>query len=273
MSNHPVLLLAGCGKMGGAMLAGWLDGGLPPDHVHIVEPTDETRTNLIDDYGVQAVGDAGDLPEGLYPDIVILAVKPQMMERVAPAYAAFAKPGTVFLSIAAGKTIGVFEGHLGDNAAIIRAMPNTPAAVGRGVTVCVANPHVSETQKALAQSLLEAVGQVGWVDDEALIDAVTGVSGSGPAYVFYMTECLARAGEAAGLPRDLARQLARATVSGSGELMQQSSDEPETLRTNVTSPGGTTAAALDVLMADEDGLADIMARAVNAATARSRELA
>jgi len=273
MSTHPVLLLAGCGKMGGAMLAGWIDDGLPPANVHIVEPADELRENLIADYEVLAVAADDALPTDLKPDIVILAVKPQMMDAVAPAYARFVGPGTAFLSIAAGKTIAAFEKLLGNDAAIIRAMPNTPAAVGRGMTVCVPNEHVSDDQRSLAQTLLEAVSKVAWVEDEALMDAVTGVSGSGPAYVFQMTECLAKAGEEAGLPRELARQLARATVCGAGELMHLSADEPETLRKNVTSPGGTTAAGLEVLMDPETGWERIVVRAVEAAAKRSRELA
>ena len=273
MSKQPVLLLAGCGKMGGAMLAGWIDDGLPPANVHIVEPADSLRNCLTADHGVLAVASADALPDSLTPDIIILAVKPQIMDDVVPEYARFVASGTAFLSIAAGKPISVFERLLGQDAAIIRAMPNTPASVGRGMTVCVTNDHVTDTQRILAQTLLEAVGQVGWVDDEALIDAVTGVSGSGPAYVFHMTECLAKAGEEAGLPRDLARQLARATVCGAGELMHRSTDEPETLRQNVTSPGGTTAAALDVLMDAERGWSLIINQAVDAATKRSRELA
>lgn len=273
MSQHPVLLLAGCGKMGGAMLVGWINDGLPSGNVHIVEPAEALRNSLIAEFGVNAVESAQMLGSDLAPDIVILAVKPQVMDAVAPGYTRFVAPNTVFLSIAAGKTIQVFENLLGSEAAIIRAMPNTPAAVGRGMTVCVANEHVRDEQRDLAQNLLEAVSQVGWVEEEGLIDAVTGVSGSGPAYVFHMTECLAKAGEEAGLPRDLARHLAQVTVSGAGELMHQSDEEPETLRQNVTSPGGTTAAALDVLMDEENGWGSVITKAVAAATRRSRELA
>jgi pyrroline-5-carboxylate reductase len=175
-------------------------------------------------------------------------------------------------SIAAGKSIASFEKHLRPSAAVVRAMPNTPAAIGRGITGAVANAHVTAAQKAACDQLLSAVGDVVWVDDEALIDAVTAVSGSGPAYVFYLTECLADAGHAAGLPRELAIQLARATVSGSGELMHQSPLPAGTLRQNVTSPGGTTAAALAVLMREKDGLQDLMRQAVLAAQKRGREL-
>lgn len=273
MSPSPILLLAGCGKMGGAMLAGWLDRGLPAGNVNIVEPAEDLRNSLIANQGVKAVADIADLDDGLTPDIVIFAVKPQMMETVAPAYAAFVGPSTAFLSIAAGKSIGAFKSYLGKEAAIIRAMPNTPAAVGRGITVCVANEHVNDEQRNICTNLLEAVGEVGWVEDEAMIDPVTAVSGSGPAYIFLLTECLARAGQDAGLPEDLARKLARATVCGAGELMHQSPEEPETLRQNVTSPGGTTAAALAVLMDPDSGWQPIITRAVDAAAARSRELA
>jgi len=201
-----------------------------------------------------------------------VAVKPQVMEDVFPAVAPLAGANTVVLSVAAGKTIASFERHLGPDRAVIRTIPNTPAAVRRGITVCVANAHVSERQREVASALLSAIGEVGWVEDEALIDVATAVSGSGPAYVFWLTECLAKAGEAAGLDKALAERLARATVSGSGELMHRSDLAASTLRENVTSPNGTTYAALQVLMAD-DGLAPLMQRAVDAAMRRSRELA
>jgi pyrroline-5-carboxylate reductase len=194
------------------------------------------------------------------------------MGDVARHYRRFATPETVFLSIAAGKTLAFFSRQLGAEAAIVRAMPNTPAAIGRGITVACPNPYASAVQIALCDRLLAAAGEVAWVDDEALIDAVTAVSGSGPAYVFLLIECLAKAGIAAGLPADLAVRLARATVAGSGELARLSSEPAEVLRQNVTSPGGTTRAALDVLMA-ADGLETLMRKAVAAAAARSRELA
>jgi pyrroline-5-carboxylate reductase len=193
------------------------------------------------------------------------------MDAAVPAYRRLANDGTLFVSIAAGKTIGFFEKHLGP-VAVIRAMPNTPAQVGRGISVACANGKVKADQRALAERLLSSVGEVGWVDDEELIDAVTAVSGSGPAYVFLLAECLAAAGEAVGLPKDLAMRLARATVSGAGELLHQSKESAEKLRQNVTSPGGTTLAALNVLMAD-DGLRPLMIKAVQAAARRSRELA
>ena len=221
---------------------------------------------------VRLFQDAVALDLDLRPAVIVLAVKPQAMDGVVHSYRRFTTPETVFLSIAAGKTLAYFGRHLGDQAAVIRAMPNTPAAIGRGITVGCPNPHVSATQIALCDRLLAAAGEVAWVDDEALIDGATAVSGSGPAYVFLLIECLAKAGIAAGLPAELAMRLARITVSGAGELARLSSEAAETLRQNVTSPGGTTRAALDVLMAP-DGLEALLAKAVAAAAARSRELA
>jgi pyrroline-5-carboxylate reductase len=194
------------------------------------------------------------------------------MAEVVAAYRRFVGPQTLFLSIAAGKTLGFFGRVLGPEAALVRAMPNTPAAIGRGIAVACANPVATPAQRALAERLLAAVGEVGWVEDERLIDAVTALSGSGPAYVFLLIECLAKAGVAAGLPAAFAARLARATVAGAGELAQRSGESAAQLRENVTSPGGTTRAALDVLMAP-DGLEPLLTRAVLAAAKRSRELA
>lgn len=264
------VLLVGCGKMGRALLDGWLDQGLPADAVRVVEPSAALR-DAVSARGVLAVADAASLPHPLRPDVTVLAVKPQAMEAVVPDYRRFAT-GTVFLSIAAGKPIAWFQQRLGPDAAIVRAMPNTPAAVRRGMTVLCANPAAGEARRAVCAGLMAAVGDVAWIDDETLMDAVTAVSGSGPAYVFLLAEYLASAGVAAGLPEALAARLARATVAGSGELLHHADESPATLRQNVTSPGGTTAAALSVLMAD-DGLAPLLARAIAAATARSRELA
>jgi pyrroline-5-carboxylate reductase len=212
-----------------------------------------------------------DVPTSFAPDVVILAVKPQTMDAAIKPYKRFVGR-SLFLSIAAGKTLAYFARQLDDDAAVVRSMPNTPAAVGRGITVACANPRVTPTQRRLADELLAAVGEVGWVEQEALLDAVTAVSGSGPAYVFLLIECLAKAGIAEGLPADLASKLARATVAGSGELARLSSEPPSRLREAVTSPGGTTRAALDVLMA-ADGLEPLLTRAVAAAAKRSRELA
>ncbi len=265
------LVLAGCGKMGGALLSGWLDRGLDPQGVTVVDPATENLAWAAE-RGVTVVASADDLPDTLQPDVVLFAVKPQMMADVVPAYGQFAGGLSVFLSIAAGKTLLFFENFLGDAAPIVRSMPNTPAAVRRGMTVACANSLVSEAQRAVCQHLLEAVGEVAWVDDEPLLDAVTAVSGSGPAYVFLLAENLAAAGVEAGLPEDLAARLARATVAGAGELLHQSPETPDVLRTNVTSPGGTTAEALAVLMGQEGWQAAI-SRAVAAAARRSRELA
>ena len=264
------LLLVGCGKMGGAMLSGWLGRDMSPADVVVVEPYggDAIREQL----DVTVIEALQELDTAFIPDIIVFAVKPQAMDEIVPLYAKFVRPETMFLSIAAGKPSSYFEKLLGDGAAIVRSMPNTPAAVGRGITVAYGNGAVSSAQKLIATRLLEAVGEVGWVEGEGLIDAVTAVSGSGPAYVFLMIECMAKAGVEVGLDPALAEQLARATVAGSGELVRQSSESASTLRENVTSPGGTTAAALEVLMA-EDGLQKLMSQAVSAAEVRSRELA
>ena len=264
-----VLVLVGCGKMGSAMLRGWVAGTVASRFL-VVEPTgipsDFTSVTEIAWYpGVDALAD------DLSADAVVFAVKPQVVDSVAPSYRRWARPGTLFLSIVAGKTVAGLTRHLG-TAAIIRTMPNTPAAIGRGITVAVANQRVTPAQRALAHKLLVATGAVEWVDDESLLDAVTAVSGSGPAYVFLLAESLAKAGAAAGLPPDLAARLARATVAGSGELMQRSTLDPVVLRESVTSPGGTTAAALGVLMSEER-LDQLMRDAVAAAARRSGELA
>jgi pyrroline-5-carboxylate reductase len=264
------LLLVGCGKMGGAMLAGWLERGLDQAETHVIEPNKAALGALANE-GLHHHVDFSSLPAKLNPRVVVLAVKPQMMASSLPGCRRFVGPGTLFLSIAAGKTIAYFERELG-RGPLVRAMPNTPAAIARGITVAVANPAVSADQKAQADQLLKAVGEVAWVDQEALIDPVTALSGGGPAYVFLLMEYLAEAGAAAGLPLDLARRLARVTVSGAGELARQSSESVEQLRQNVTSPGGTTLEALKVLMA-EDGLKPLLIKAIAAATRRSRELA
>ncbi len=266
--ERPALLLVGCGKMGGAMLAGWLDGQIT-DQVVVVEPIAGGASGFRGRAGVTIVADIAEAG-AFRPDVVVLATKPQVMDGVVPAYRRFA--GTaLFMSIAAGKTLAYFDSHLG-GAATVRAMPNTPAQVGRGITVACANARVDARQRALADSLLGAVGEIGWVEDESLIDAVTAVSGGGPAYVFLLVECLAEAGVEAGLPKELATRLARVTVSGAGELLHRASETAATLRQNVTSPGGTTQAALTVLMA-EDGLRPMLIKAIAAATRRSRELA
>ena len=264
------LLLIGCGKMGGALLEGWLARGLAPVDVVVVEP-DQGVGQALAQRGLRHVAELGAVGD-FGPAVVLLAVKPQMMDSVAAAAARFARPGTLFLSIAAGKSLGYFARHLGAGAAVVRAMPNTPAAVGRGITVAVPNSQVSPAQRGQTDALLAAAGEVAWVEDEALIDAVTAVSGGGPAYVFLLMEVLAQAGIAAGLPAELAARLARRTVEGAGELSRHSNQSPSELRQNVMSPGGTTVEALKVLMAAE-GLQPLFTRAIAAATRRSRELA
>ncbi len=270
------LVLAGCGKMGGALLEGWIERGVEASSIIIVEPNANIAADMTSRHGVTAVASPDEIEDaiggGAAPDAVIFAVKPQVMDDVAPAYGRFSGHGGVFLSIAAGKTIAYFQEKLGGEAAIVRCMPNTPAAVRRGITVACPNRLVTPDQQRRCHELLEAVGEVAWIDEEELLDAVTAVSGSGPAYVFLLAECLAQAGVDAGLSEDLARRLAQATVSGSGELMRQSSKTPEVLRLNVTSPGGTTAEALKVLMADK-GLRALMTEAVAAAARRARGLA
>jgi pyrroline-5-carboxylate reductase len=265
------VLLVGCGKMGRALLEGWLEQGQDPSNVVVVEP-DVLARGAASAYGLAAVADLADMPSRFRPDVVVLAVKPQVIGAVLPPYRRLVGRETVFLSIAAGKSLGFLSGALGPAAAVVRAMPNTPAAVRRGITAVCAAAVTGANQRAACEELLKAVGEVVWLADESLMDAVTAVSGSGPAYVFLLIECLAAAGIENGLPSDLAERLARATVCGSGALASLSGEPAATLRENVTSPGGTTAAALTVLMA-ADGLKALMSRAVSAAARRSRELA
>ena len=264
-------LLIGCGKMGGALLKSWIERGMAPSDVSIVEPDATAGAAVRADHGANVVADPAALAADFRPEVVVFAVKPQGLDGIAPDYRRYVEHGPVFLSIAAGKPIAFFESALGSEAAIVRTMPNTPAAVQRGITAACANPQVSSDQRARCQALLEGVGSVVWLDDESLLDPVTAVSGSGPAYVFLLIECMTAAGIAEGLPADVSAQLAQATVAGSGELARLSSEPAAVLRQNVTSPGGTTEAALKVLMGD-DGLEQLMKRAVNAATRRSREL-
>ena len=267
--DGPILLVGG-GKMGGAMLAGWLERGLSPADVLVRDPAPPADVAAL--LKTKGVGCAPDAAPARAPSVLLLAVKPQVAGDVLPQIAPLVGPATTIVSVMAGKTIAWLAERLPAGTAIVRAMPNTPAAVGRGITVAVPNVHVAPAARALADAMLAATGAVEWIDDEAHMDAVTAVSGSGPAYVFLLAESLARAGEAAGLPADLAMRLARATVAGSGELLHRASEDAATLRKNVTSPGGTTAAALAVLMAD-DGLDPLMTKAVAAAARRSRELA
>jgi pyrroline-5-carboxylate reductase len=262
------LLLVGAGKMGGAMLEGWLALGLAADKIAVLEPQPTSDIAALAGRGLRLNPAPRDIGEAA---AIVVAVKPQSAPEAMPALKPFVGGSTVTVSIMAGRTLRFLEGAL-PRAALVRAMPNTPAAIGRGITVAVANARVSPPQRELVHALLSAVGAVEWVEDEALMDAVTAVSGSGPAYVFLLAEAMARAGAAAGLPPALAATLARATVAGSGELLQRSPLDAASLRQNVTSPGGTTAAALEVLMG-KDGLEPLMTRAIAAATKRSRELA
>ncbi len=262
------LALVGCGKMGGALLEGWLRLGLAASAVAVIDP------HLPDGTGADLRKRGVSVNLAMQPaEIVVIAVKPQALDAVLPSLRPLLRPSTLVISVVAGKTMAQFATGLGEAAAIIRTIPNTPAAVGRGITVGVANERVTIEQRALAAMLLGAVGQFEWMEDEALMNAVTAVSGSGPAYVFHLVEALAAAGVAQGLPADLAAKLARATVEGAGELLHQSTLGPATLRQNVTSPGGTTAAALYHLMDGDSGFAPLLAKAIAAATARGQELA
>ena len=270
LTLNGTLVLVGAGKMGGAMLEGWLKAGADPKKIVALDPGPpaEVKT-LLEKHGIRHNPDVAAITDA---EVVLTAVKPQVADDVLAPLKTLARSKPLILSIMAGKTIAKLAGYFGEDASIIRTMPNTPAAVGRGITGMVGNAHVSPAQMALAQQLLSTIGEVVVVDTEEQIDWVTGVSGSGPAYVFFMTECLAAAGEKLGLSPKVAEQLARATVAGSGELMRQSGIDAGTLRQNVTSPKGTTYEALQVLMAD-DGLKPLMEKAVAAAARRSKELA
>ncbi len=262
------LVLLGCGKMGSAMLAGWLDRGLAPGSVWVIDPHPSDWLTGLAGRGLQ-------LNRGLppAPAVALVAVKPQIMGAALPALAALGGGGTLVVSVAAGTRIAAYEAALGPGTPVVRAMPNTPAAIGRGITALVANAAAGAAGLAAAEALLSAVGQTVRLDDEDQMDAVTAVSGSGPAYVFLLIETLAAAGAAEGLPAELALRLARATVAGAGALAEATGEDPAQLRLNVTSPGGTTAAALAYLMDPEHGFPPLLRRAVQAAAARGRELA
>jgi pyrroline-5-carboxylate reductase len=263
------ILLVGFGNMGQALVRGWLSRGRAASHIVVVDPVPAARA-VAADLGVTAAADVEAVTRAGH-DVVVLAVKPNQLAALLPACAHWATARTVFLSIAAGKTIAQLGAGLGGAAAVVRAMPNTPAAVGHGMTALAANEAVTTAQRALCTELLSAVGAVAWLDDERHMDAVTGVSGSGPAYVFLFIECLERAAVDVGLDPKLAKQLALATVAGAGAYAAAAPAPAAELRRRVTSPNGTTQAALDVLLA-EPGLRELMARAVRAATDRSREL-
>jgi pyrroline-5-carboxylate reductase len=272
MSEWPrSLVLVGAGKMGEAMLRGWLGAGLEPDRVTILEP--KPSPAIIALAAARAIALNPERKSLVAPEALMLAIKPQTLEAAAPDIAPLASAQTLVVSILAGKCIADLAARLPAARAFVRVMSNTPAAVGRGASAAAASPTVNATQRQWTESLMRAVGVFDWLDDETLIDAVTALSGSGPAYVFALVEAMAQAGEALGLPPAMAMKLARATVEGAGELLHS---EPETsagkLRENVTSPGGTTAAALAVLQAP-NGLAALMTKAIAAAHKRARELA
>jgi pyrroline-5-carboxylate reductase len=264
------LALVGAGKMGGAMLEGWLETGLPGPAVSVYDPHVSPAMAAL----AERAGVILNPPEEarVAPDVLVLAIKPQMLESAAPGIRPLVGAGTLVVSVLAGKTVANLASALPEARAVVRAMPNLPASIGKGATGAFANEAVAEAQRAVADALLRASGLVEWVEDEGLIDAVTGLSGSGPAYVFHMVEAMAEAGVAAGLPADLAMRLARATVVGAGALLAESDLPAETLRANVTSPGGTTAAGLAVLMRAENGLASLMRETVAAARRRAQEL-
>ena len=261
------IVLLGCGKMGSALLEGWLAGGLAPDRFSILDPNPTPRLQALAQDGLRL---NSELPPA--PAVALVAVKPQMMGEALGRLAPLGNGETLLISIAAGTPIADFETALGAATPVVRAMPNTPSALGRGITALIGNAKVTEADMALAEALMGAVGQTVRLDSEDQMDAVTAVSGSGPAYVFLMIEALAAAGMSEGLPDDLALKLARATVAGAGALAESSDQSPAELRINVTSPGGTTAAALGILMNDRSGLCGMMREAVSAAAARSREL-
>ncbi|MBV7380644.1 pyrroline-5-carboxylate reductase [Maritimibacter dapengensis] len=259
------LVLLGCGKMGSAMLKGWLDGGLPPASVWVSDPNPSDWL-----VGIKGLNLNTDLPSA--PAVVLVAVKPQMMADALPTLAAMGNGETLFISVAAGITIATYEELLGSRTPIVRAMPNTPAAVGRGITAIIGNGLATADHAELAEALLSSVGQVVRLDSEDQMGAVTAISGCGPAYTFHLIEAMAAAGTAKGLNPDLALTLARATVAGAGHLAENSEEDPSQLRVNVTSPNGVTQAALEVLMSDSDGFPPLLLRAVEAAINRDREL-
>ncbi|MFG1402731.1 pyrroline-5-carboxylate reductase [Xanthobacter sediminis] len=268
--SGPVVLL-GAGKMGGAMLEGWLKLGLPSHLAVVIDPhLPEAAAAAL---AAQGVSVNPPLDQVAAPAVLLLAVKPQVAPEAVPQVAPLVRSGTLVVSIMAGRTLSFLSSHFPEGTPLVRAIPNTPAAIGRGVSVAVPSASVTAAERALASALLGAIGIVEWVDEEDLMDAATAVSGSGPAYVFLLAEVLAEAGRAAGLPADLSARIARATVSGSGALLEASDLPAATLRQNVTSPGGTTAAALAVLMHETRGFRPLMEEAVAAATRRGRELA
>lgn len=271
-SAEKPLLLMGCGHMGHALAMGWLRAGLAPEHLYVVDPSASPTClpKVAEGHFVQS---AASLPTGLKARVIMIAVKPQVIGGILPLLAPFADEGTMIISVAAGVPLRVLEDGVGADATYVRAMPNTPAAIGAGITGLTAREDISVADKALAREILHAVGETVWIADESLMNAVTAVSGSGPAYVFHLVECMAHAGTELGLTPDIAMQLARQTVIGAARLMDEESDASVAdLRRRVTSPGGTTEAALKVLRHPDTGLVDLMVRAITRAEERGREL-
>ena len=261
------LLLIGCGKMGGALLARWRQSSLVQD-IHVIDPNGEQACEA----NISWHKDLSSLPADALPSIIVIAVKPQQLDSILPEYQTrFAQSTPLYLSIAAGKTIGYFQSYFGNAARVVRAMPNTPALVGKGMTALCASANLDNASKQLAGDLMKAVGSVEWIADESLMDAVTAISGCGPAYVFLMLESLVKAGMAVGLPEMLAKTLAVETLHGSMHLAAKSDKSFEQMRIDVASPGGATEAALRVLMQD-NALENLMTHATGAAKTRSKEL-
>jgi len=256
--------------MGEALLDGWLAKGIDTESIYVIEPN--RNLEIADKYKVNVGRSVNEIPNLYVPQITVFAVKPQVIDKVCLSYSMFKQKNTVFVSIAAGRKIEFIEKYLGNNAAIVRVMPNTPASVGRGISVACGNKQVTREQRQMCLDILGAVGESAWIENESLLDSITAVSGSGPAYVFLLMEALALAGVKEGLDPNLSEKLARITVAGSGELAVRSKDSFKTLRENVTSPGGTTAAAVEVLLG-RNGMLSLIENAVKAAAARSRELA
>lgn len=266
------ILLVGCGKMGSALLGGFISKLFSPDQIVIVENDPKRTYDLNRKYGVKVIGAGDSIPSGFTPETVIFAVKPQIMADILPGFARICSKDTLFISIAAGKTTAFFEKYLGVNRFVVRCMPNLPALVGQGATVLYPNDSITKEHQRRAESLFAAVGECFWVEDEGLLDAVTAISGSGPAYVFHFMECLIDAGIELGLPKKLATSLACSTIRGSAQLAKVSDETPTVLKEQVTSPKGTTEAALEVL-SGEGGLSHILKKATRAAMERSKELA
>ena len=269
MTQKPTILIVGLGKMGGALVNGWIAQDIDPNKIHIVEP-DPNQVMALDCETLNVYQSPKEISNNFYPDIILFAIKPQIMDKVVPEYGRFKEKST-YISIAAGKNIAFFESLLGSDSSIIRTMPNTPASIGEGITIACGNKNTSQKCKNYFFYLFEAVGQTEWINDENLMDAVTAISGSGPAYVFLLAETLANAGESAGLSKNMAQKLSIQTIIGSSSMLKSSHQNPSVLRNNVTSPGGTTEAALSILM-NEKGLNSLICEAVETAIKRSKAL-